>query len=326
MQEKLYPLLFQPQYEAVDTTAAATLLQQYLGETPPLPVDACLCWQLIDADQRQSYIANGPWQGRSLRAVVQEHAQLVVGRRQQPNDAFPLCACLRATARWQPLSVYPEQRGAAVPPNNKFWYCLGADAGAQVLAGIAPRTTRNQLVDHLEHVDVRQMFRVFPSRIGDAFFLPSGKLHCLSEGNLVWELAQHSQLPLRLTEWGQQSVPEDELAQARAAICFHDRGLARISQERGSSTISRKIPLVPHCPSFYIEELRVADYMFDRTNAASFHLLMVVYGNVSIETETGAVTLASGRIALLPAAMGDYRIHAESAPAQLLRILAPNLG
>jgi mannose-6-phosphate isomerase class I len=104
------------------------------------------------------------------------------------------------------------------------------------------------------------------------------------------------------------------------AIYFQDRQVRRISRDASSIQHTRRVPLLRHCPSFEVEEIRLYDHLYDGTSGASFHVLSVTEGTVRLESDSGTEQVAAGSVVVIPAAMGDYRLYAEGAPARLLRV------
>ena len=113
-------------------------------------------------------------------------------------------------------------------------------------------------------------------------------MHSASASALVWELGQYPASALRLSGWTASEAPDSVTRDlAVKAVHFEDRQVSRICREMGVAAHTRKIPLMNHCPFFVIEEIRLVDHCFDRTNGASFHLLDVIAGRVDLQTDHG---------------------------------------
>ena len=74
-----------------------------------------------------------------------------------------------------------------------------------------------------------------------------------------------------------------------------------------------------------VDEIRLVDYLSDRTDGASFHFFTVIRGQMELVTDGGSVSLPTGGSCLLPAALGAYRCIAVGAPAAVLRVRMQNL-
>lgn len=324
----LYPLFFQPVRVPADWAGA--LLPDFRGE-PAGGEAAAESWEVIDAGRLQSVIANGPLQGRTLGELTAERPGELVGRRQRRGEPFPVCLRLLDVGLHLPLLVHPDEHlcaasQGALQPNVKFWYCLGARAGAELMVGIGGRVTGLQLQQRLNTYELRELLQVFPALAGDSYLIPNGRLHSAGAGTLIWELAQRPAPPLEVSAWQTAAAPPpDEQALALRAVHIEDRQVSRICRETAATTRTRKLPLVHHCPFFVVDEIRISDHYSDRTDGGSFHLLSVVRGEIDLVTDLGVERLRQGVTCCIPAVFGNYRCAATGEPASVLRVRQQSL-
>ena len=182
------------------------------------------------------------------------------------------------------------------------------------------RVTRDQFRRKLGLPDLRDHLQVFPARAGDAFLILPGRIHSASAGDLLLEIVRGDSAPLRVTHFGAEPVPSSEQERALRAIRFEDRQVGRISREAAHPTRSRRVPLVPHCPEFTIDEIRVVDHVRDHTTGESFHVLFVVRGAVKLSWSNGETVLDQGRLCCIPADFGSYAIEKSGDVAGYLRV------
>jgi mannose-6-phosphate isomerase len=330
MSVPLYPLRFHPVYEQQGATAG--LLPDFLAgdQSRTLPEGATASWELVDAPDKASVIANGPLAGIPLAELVARSPREIVGRRHRPGHSFPLCIRLAEIAEPEPLAVCPEYPvrlgGETYRPNHRFWVSLAAGEQAEINVGINQNATRLDIVHSLESFDLVTLLQSYPPLPHDAFFAPSGRVFSIGAGNLVWELREHPGEPLTISRWGRGTPPpEDVVAAGLRAVYFQDRQVSRISRDASVISQTRRVPLLPHCPSFCVEEIRLFDHLYDRTNGGTFHLLAVIEGQARLECGKWRESIPCGSLACLPAALGDYRLYAEAGPARVLRVVQPTI-
>jgi mannose-6-phosphate isomerase len=293
------------------------------------PPGTTVSWELIDSPDAASRIANGELAGRSLSELVAQTPTQLIGNRHRPGRPFPFCIRLVEATTDQPLAVHPDGDvdvdGVRYTRNNKFWYALAHKPRARIIAGITHTATRMRILQRLDTPELDELLQSFETQDYDAFFAPNGRVHCLGRGNLVWELQQRPAPPLRISAWTpHETIPEDERESGLRAVYFQDRQLPRITGDASPLTHTRRIPILPHCPSFMVEEIRLYDHLFDRTSPASFHLVAQIDGRTRVEADTASIMLERGEVALLPAGLGDYRMYADSGQARLLRVMLRN--
>lgn len=319
-----YPLQFAPLFEAAD--GRDNLLRAYLaGSGVDLPPGMGCSWELIDAVPCSNRVIGGPAAGLTLTELTRDWGTELVGRRHQPGRAFPVCVRLLQTGRQEPLAVHPERPARSdVGSNTKFWYSLDADPEAVIISGISPTATRMGFLAQLNSPMLRQSLHVYHPERCDAFLAPAGRVHALGAGNLVFEVQERPIGALCVSGWGRDdAVPEGAALAALDQVLFSDRQVRRISRDASPIRQTRKVPLLPQCPSFHVDEIRLCDHVAGRTVGTSFHLFFVAEGRVCIHCGHAEQELATGRTVLVPACAGDYRIETLTPQSRLLKIALP---
>ncbi|MBN2449585.1 MAG: hypothetical protein JXR77_04310 [Lentisphaeria bacterium] len=308
-----YPLLLAPVVEAGD--GADDLLRAYVGPgTGDIPSGSGCHWQVLDSPGRATRIRNGAAAGHGLGDAVRRFPRVLVGRRHAPGSPFPICCRLLQTAVDTPLSVFPEG-GRPAPRglprgNDRFWYSLAAREDAVVISGIRLDATWMGFLRSVNTPSLRDLLQVYRPQPLDAFLAPSGRVHALGAGNLLLEIMQHADDPVRVSGWSDaEAVGPAELERAMSLVNFHDRQVRSISRDVAPMVQTRKVPLVTNCPAFLIEEVRLCDHLCGRTSGESFHLYVVVEGEVTVSSREGGGNLGPGEVVLIPAEMGEYRLE-----------------
>lgn len=319
-----YPLLFEPVFERGDGSDG--LLREYLAGSPPdLPEGMACSWELVDAEPRVSRVRNGVATGCLLSDLTREWGTELVGRRYRQGQPFPVCLRLLQTDRQEPLMVYPERAVPGGPPSNtKLWYSLAATPEAVLMAGIHPTATRLPFLAHRNSPMLRHSLQVFHPERYDAFLAPAGRVHALGAGNLLVEVQERPLPGWPVSGWGpQDAVSDDDAAVALDHVLFSDRQIRRLSRDAGPIRQTRKVPVLPQCPAFHVDEIRLCDHIAGRTSGTSFHLFLAVEGSVRVVCGAGEATVTTGRAVLIAATAGDYRIEAPTPPVRLLKVFLP---
>ncbi len=327
MNMPLYPMAFEPVY--IPGRQDDTIMAEFLRHRVQIPAKTQVSWECADTPEVVSAIANGPAKGQLFSDLVQHFPFQIVGRRHSAGKRFPLSVRLVEIDQRTPLMVHPSQtvqlsNNQIAGPNNKFWFALHAKEQAVISVGIQMGVTGMQVLQNLGSPELEKLLQQFTTRPGDSFFIPNKRMHSAGAGNLIWELQEQPAAPLRVSTWYNTSSSDISQEEQQAALqhaAFQDRQLSRISKEAGSITHTRKIPLVHYCPRFAIDEIRLHDHCFDRTDGSSFHLLGVVKGRIVVLHKDECLHLQQGSVACIPAVLGDYRIYVETGEtATLLRV------
>lgn len=313
----LYPLCFKPIYKTVmwGGDQLATVLHRELPSTSE-PVGES--WEIVDRDDEQSVVTNGPLAGKTIHELIVACGGALLGNNQRDLKKFPLLVKIIDAGQRLSLQVHPDadacrRIGGGAEPKTEMWYIIAARPGAKIMAGMNPRSTRQQLISSISSQEVEKHLQVFKSEPGDAYYIASGTIHAIGEGNLLLEIQQSSDTTYRVSDWGRvgsDGKPRElHLQQAMESINFVDRTSPRIAGVSGTASHNRKFPAINRCPFFKVDDLRLVDEWPDNTNpGGSFHLISAINGAISVGRGEYTVKLEAGASCLIPACFGAYSI------------------
>ncbi|MFZ4482956.1 MAG: type I phosphomannose isomerase catalytic subunit [Chthoniobacterales bacterium] len=202
------PVKFTPLY--MERVWGGRELAARLGRTLPGEQPIGETWEMVDREEAQSTVAEGPLAGQTLHALWTKHRAEIFGlRHQNAGPRFPLlCKLLDARDRLSvqvhpPAAVAPQLRGE---PKTEMWYFLACDPGSRIYAGLKPGTTREVFAALLRAGRIEECLHVLPTRAGDSIFIPSGRLHAIGEGNLIVEIQQNSDTTYRVFDWNRTGL------------------------------------------------------------------------------------------------------------------------
>ncbi len=327
MSKEWYPLILKPNYVALES-GGDLLYRHYHRQLPSSELPIGESYEVVDRGNLASEIENGEFAGCTLRELLREFADSIVGLKHTPEHPFPLTVKFIDSGMDQPLRVHPEPELCMNIPgihtSTKMWYVVNAWQHARIHIGIARHCTKREFLSKIEANDSKKVVQSFPSEPGDAYYIPPGRIHAIGAGNLILSI-EHA----GMGSFDEDGLDNDDLtvitsgnsaAENLSWIHFEDRALPRI---RGESTVvlrNRKIPLMVNCPYYYVDELRLVETFHDRTDPLEFHLLVAVEGDIIIKVDQHSLALPPSRVCCLPAALGHYSIIPTSRMATILKI------
>jgi len=142
--------------------------------------------------------------------------------------------------------------------------------------------------------------QVFESGPGDAYFISSGTLHAIGEGNLLLEIQQNSDTTYRVSDWGrvdENGKPRElHVDKALESINYINRTSPRIPGVVGEVQHNRKFPVVNRCRFFSVDDLRLIGEWNENTSASgSFHLISCINKSIRISTDEDNIDLNPGQ-------------------------------
>jgi len=262
-------------------------------------------WELVDRARAQSIVASGAWAGMSLHELWTVHRADVFGAIYASSTAerFPLLIKVLDCADDLSIQVHPPVAVASTlggEPKTEMWYVTYADPGAGIYAGLQAGVTRDAFERALADGTVASCVHRMDARTGDSLFVPSGRLHALGRGLLIYEIQQNSDTTYRVFDWnrvGLEGKPRElHVAECLQCIDFSD---VEPSLAHGSGVLAS------------CEYFRVTRALTGQAWApGSFRLILPI-----ATTSWAGETLQPGQLTLCPAAF-----HADGPEGEWLEI------
>lgn len=303
MSAKLYPLKFIPQFKSV-IWGGSRLAAFKATETATDSVGES--WELSDVTGHESIVADGPLQGRSLRDLIAQYGDKLIGAvpLRRFGTQFPILIKLIDANDDLSVQVHPDDILAAERHNCKgkteMWYVIDVRPGAKIYAGMAREITPDQYVSHVSDGTFTDDIACHESHPGDVFFIPAGRVHAIGAGNLIAEIQQTSDITYRIYDYNrrdaQGKLRQLHTEEARDAIDYKVTGdyLTDYDHNATSSTLV-------DCPFFTVGLLKPAGKLDVEMPQDSFLSLTVVQGTATLKADDCTVSLRQGETILIPA-------------------------
>jgi mannose-6-phosphate isomerase len=307
------PIVFEPLF--MERVWGGRRLETLLGKHLPPGVRIGEAWELVDREEAQSVVHDGPFRGWMLHDLWVERRAQVFGPGLADTPRFPLlCKILDAQDR---LSVQVHPPAAVAPqlggePKTEMWHILDASLDSNLYAGLQRGVTREVFEQALNEGHVAETIHGFPTHEGDTMFIPSGRVHAIGAGNLIVEIQQNSDTTYRVFDWnrlGLDGEPRElHVADSLASINFDDTepGLAVPQGE-----------VLVECPLFRVEKWTLDA---PRVQAGpGFAIFTVLRGSV----ECGGRELQRGAFFLVPAITTARQLRPLTPGTSVLRTTIP---
>lgn len=301
-------------------------LGDWLG-LPSAPAHLAESWQVYEHNR----VAEGPFAGRTLADLSQEHGVALLGTRPFARGGadFPLLAKFIDAADHLSVQVHPDdayahtvEAASGFHGKTEAWYILRAAPGADLIHGLTRQTNRDEVAAALHNGTLMELMRRSPAHAGDTVFVPAGTIHAINAGIMLFEIQQKSDLTYRVYDYDRRDangqLRELHVERALDVSNFGEQPPALVAP----SPIDDVRTLLVECPYFAMERWEVRAPLPASTDPGSFEILTVVDGAAELVWPEGARTLVRGESVVLPAALGMYQLNPEGA-ATLLRCIVP---
>ncbi len=310
---ELYPFIFTPHFK--ERVWGGRNIERLYGK--PLPPRQVIgeSWEITDRPEGVSVIANGPLAGKTLRWLMEQHAAELLGAERTGVKTFPLLVKILDAQDKLSLQVHPPAAKAKElkgEPKTEMWFIADATPSADLFVGLKRGVTRADFERKVRDGSVGECFHHIPVKAGDTMFLPSGRVHAIGAGNVIFEIQQNSDTTYRVFDWnrlGLDGQPRElHVEQSLASIDFEDFEPSLVSSKYSQNE------------TFAVRYL-VDDALF-RANAWQIkrgqrfyvsnklpQIFGVVSGRLTISANGVGVALKPGDFCLVPASVGRISLE-----------------
>lgn len=313
----LYPFTFNPIFKQM--VWGGRNLERLYHKNLPAGVSIGESWEITDRPDAVSRIANGPLAGKDLRWLMENHPSELLGKAKSQQGRFPVLVKIIDAQQTLSLQVHPPASMAAQlggEPKTEMWYITQATPQGAIYSGLKKGITKTQFENQIQSGTVAACFHHIPVQAGDAAFLPSGRVHALGEGLVLFEIQQNSNTTYRVFDWNRVGLDgrprELHIAQAMASIDFNDFEPSLLPRA-GKDPDSGERVLV-ECEYFSTSEVKKAKE--DRWSHLETDLPVImglVEGTIVVSDTQLETVLQPGDFCLIPARAKEVRFKATTA-------------
>ena len=311
----LYPFTFQPIFK--ERVWGGRNLERLYQK--PLPVGNPIgeSWEISDRPEGVSVIANGPLAGQTLRWLMENHRQEVLGASASPAGPFPVLIKILDAQETLSLQVHPPAAVAASmggEPKTEMWIITDATPAAALYVGLKNGVTRADFEERITNGTVADALHRLPVKVGDTMFLPSGRLHAIGAGNVLFEIQQNSDTTYRVFDWnrvGLDGSPRElHVQQSLASINFDDVEPPLIPNKYSRNEVFAVKYLLDD-PLFRVDACQVKRGKRFYLSSESAQIVGIVRGKLTVSHGGSTLVLKPGDFCLLPACLDRTALTAE---------------
>lgn len=240
------------------------------------------------------------------------------GKRAPDAERFPLLikildACDKLSIQVHPPASIADQLHGE--PKTEMWYIADAEPEAELYVGLKRGTSREAFEHALKEGGVEHLVHRVRVQKGNSMFLPSGRLHAIGKGNLIFEIQQNSDTTYRVFDWNRKGLNgkprELHIEQSMQSIDFDDFEPVLLASAPDTSLVS--------CDFFRVDEweLRARRLAHEGDTCA---VIAVISGQVGC----GSYKFGAGEFFLVPATMPAPELYSFGGGfAKVLRTVFP---
>jgi len=320
----LYPFVFQPIFK--DRIWGGRELERLFAKKIPAGKPIGEAWEISDRPGDASVIANGSLAGKDLRWLMENHAaEILGGAKPAAEGRFPLLCKILDSREKLSLQVHPPASKAAElkgEPKTEMWFIADAAPDASLYVGLKRGVTRAEFEKKISDGSVADCFHRIPVKAGDTMFLPSGRVHAIGDGLVIFEIQQNSDTTYRVFDWnrvGLDGQPRElHIAQSLASIDFNDFEPKLVPANYRNAPNFKFRQLVED-PLFNVQELVFENAGSVKLSGQYLRIIAITKGAAKISDDSSGIVaeLKSGDFCLVPACLKNVEIKAAANTAFL---------
>lgn len=288
------PISFTPLY--MERVWGGRELENIYNRTLPTPETPYgESWEISDRPNEQSIANNGPHAGKTINELWQNQRAELFGNNLH-SDRFPLLIKILDSRTPLSIQVHPpseiaEQLGGE--PKTEMWYIAEADPEAKLFVGLKNGTTRASFESSLTNGTCADQVHAISPKKGESIFIPSGRLHAIGAGLLIFEIQQNSDTTYRVFDWnrlGLDGKPRDlHVSESLQCIDFTDQ------EPQMDTPVGNTIA---QCEHFQVDKLDLKQgTAIGNPDPRRFSILTITSGSL---TDQAGNTYHPGQFTLMP--------------------------
>ncbi|MEG0365718.1 MAG: type I phosphomannose isomerase catalytic subunit [Coprobacillus sp.] len=168
------------------------------------------CWAISGHRNGDCLIGDGEYQGKTVSWLFENHRELFGNIE---GDQFPLLVKIIDAKDDLSVQVHPDDSYAKEHENSlgktECWYVLDADEGTKMVMGHHAQT-KDEFVKAIENDDYDHLLNSFKINKGDFFYIPTGTIHAICGGSLIYEAQQSSDITYRVYDYHRKDKAGNE--------------------------------------------------------------------------------------------------------------------
>ena len=288
---------FEPHY--FERIWGGRALETILGRNIPVKQNIGESWEIVDRDDCQSVLTHSEGESITLRELLQDQHQSIMGPGWKVEDKFPVLVKWLDCSERLSLQVHPPKSVADLmfgEPKTENWYVAHSTAQAGLFVGLKFGTTKKKFIKALNENKLEAVCQRIKSPTGDSILVNSGSIHAIDGGNLILEIQQNSDTTYRVYDWGRKDktgcTRKLHIKESLRCINFND------FEPEITSTNHSQVQILAECNHFRIRKFTFPKPM--KLKLKNLQQQCMILNPLFSDISVGKEVIPAGTLALSP--------------------------
>jgi mannose-6-phosphate isomerase len=280
-------------------------------------------WEISAVPENETIVSAGTLKGKTINQLSKRFKEAFLGNKvyNTTGTEFPLLIKFIDSSSPLSIQVHPNDLLAKERHNslgkNEMWYIMPSSQKATITVGFKDEVNEQSYLKHIENNSITEVLNTLEVKEGDAFYIPSGRIHAIGAGVLLAEIQQSSDVTYRIYDYDRVDQTTGEKRQLHTELALEAIDFKRKShyQTDYKKSVNKANKLVS-TPFFKTNFLSInQDIMRDLQPIDSFVIYMCVKGSATIAYNDLDYGFKMGETLFIPAAIEQITLktndHAE---------------
>ncbi len=192
---------------------------------------------------------------------------------------------------------------------HEMWYIIESREEALITTGFKERLNAEQLQQYTQDNSLVKYLNQTPSKEGDCFNIPAGKIHTIGKGNLLAEIQQCSNTTFRIYDYNRHDAAgnkrELHLNESIKALDFNDTATGQVEASKDGTLIN--------CSYFTVKKQEPSEnQLLDYSHLSSFVVILNLKDTITFKYNKEVIPLHAMETLLIPASIKQIELSPSS--------------
>jgi mannose-6-phosphate isomerase len=260
-------------------------------------------WELSTHPDGESVVEES---GITLSEYIEKNGSAILGKRCERFDRFPILIKFIDAAKSLSVQVHPDDAYALENEGDlgktEVWYVLEASEGAKIYYGFNREVTAEEVRLRIADGTLCDVLGCYDSKKGDVFFIPSGTVHAIGEGNIICEVQENSNTTYRFFDYNRR----DKDGNLRP---LHIDKALRVTNLSPTALKEPEGDIIAECE--YFKSVVVKGTSKTSVNPDSFTSVVVLEGEGCLKAGENTLDFKKGESVFIPAGYSEISFEGD---------------
>lgn len=309
----LYPLKFEPILK--EKVWGGNYLFTRLGKGDSAEKKVGESWEISTVGEDISVVTNGFLAGNDLQDLLEVYMTDLVGGKiyEKYGNYFPILLKFIDAQDDLSIQVHPDDKLGLEKYESygktEMWYVYDSENDAKIIDGFKKECSPDELRKAVSGPEIMEYLNEVPTKKGDVFYIPAGRIHALCSGNVIIEIQQPSDITFRLYDYNRPGI-DGKMRDLHIEESVEATDYSITPEVHTKYKLENNKPVNLAQTEFFTTNLVQIDRTIERDYYLldSFVIIVAADGDFQLEYSGGEKLLVKkGESVLIPAEMREIR-------------------